>query len=184
MGPLPETGNGNKHVLVFVDKFTKYLEIFPVPDVQATTFCTCLAQYICRHSMPEKLLTDQGSAYESKVAEQLCELFDIEKLKTTPFHPQGNGQSENSNRTIVQLLRIFMDEGTEDNRWDELMPMFAFAHNISKHETTGEVSYETVYGRKPRIPLDLIVEVPETERTSGTFDPVNWTSTYRRSSAT
>ena len=170
LGDFPKTSRGNQNIIVFVDKFTKYVVAYATPDVTAETFAVTLMDFICRHSMPEQLLTDQGAAYESRVAEQLCELLDIQKLKTTPFHPQCNGQSENANRTIVQLFRTFIEDNRRSATWDYLVPLFSFAHNVSANATTGEMPFEAVHGREPRIPLDLFTEVPKAELIHHSFD--------------
>ena len=170
MGPFTKSIRGNMYVLVIIDKFTKYLEAYAVPDVTTESVVWGLREFICRHSIPEKILSDQGSAYESKVVEQLCELLDIEKIRTSPFHPQGNGQSENSNRTIVQLFRTYIDETKKTRKWDDYLALFAFAHNTSAHATTGEMPFEAVYGRAPRIPLDLFCESPKDELIHDSFE--------------
>ena len=170
LGDFPKTRRGNKYIIVFVEKFTKYVEAYATPDVTAESFAWALRDFICRHSMPEQLLTDQGSAYESRVAEQLCELLDIEKLRTTPFHHQCNGQSENANRTIIQLFRTYIESNKRSATWDDLVPLFTFAHNASANATTGEMPFEAVYGREPRIPLDLFTEVPKADLIHHSFD--------------
>jgi hypothetical protein len=170
MGPFTKSIRGNMYVLVIIDKFTKYLEAYAVPDVTTESFVFGLREFICRHSIPEKILSDQGSAYESKVVEQLSELLDIEKIRTSPFHPQGNGQSENSNRTIVKLLRTYIDDIKKTRKWDDYLPLFTFAYNTSTHATTGEMPFEAVYGRTPRIPLDLFVETPKSELIHDSFE--------------
>ena len=170
LGDFPKSRRGNQYIIVFVDKFTKYVEAYATPDVTAESFAWALRDFICRHSMPEQLLTDQGSAYESHIAEKLCELLDIEKLRTTPFHPQCNGQSENANKTIVQLFRTYIESNKRSASWDDLVPLFTFAHNVSTNATTGEMPFEAVYGREPRIPLDLFTEVPKEDLIHHTFD--------------
>ena len=94
-GPLPTSVAGNKHVLVVIDYFTKWAELFALPDATAETVAERLLEdVISRFGMPEYLHTDQGSQFESAVFQQLCTLLGIEKTRTTPYHPQSGGLAE------------------------------------------------------------------------------------------
>lgn len=148
MGPFTKSIRGNMFGLLIIAKFTKYLEAYAVPDVTTENFVWGHREFICRHSIPEKILSDQGSAYKSKVTEQLCELLDIEKIRTSPFHPQGNGQSENSNRTIVQLFRTYIDDVKKTRKWDDYHSLFTFALRQSMAGNRG--SHLTFLSKHPR----------------------------------
>ena len=54
--------------------------------------------------MAEKILTDQAQDFEGKVFKKLCDQALIKKLRTSPYHPQGNGQPERFNRTLLTML--------------------------------------------------------------------------------
>ncbi len=53
---------------------------------------------------PHKILTVQGASFESKVIAELCKLTGVQKLQTTLYHPQGNGQVEQANQTVLNML--------------------------------------------------------------------------------
>lgn len=53
---------------------------------------------------PEQILTDQGAAFESTLMQQLCTMYGCRKIRTTPYHPQGNGACKRFNRTLLALL--------------------------------------------------------------------------------
>ena len=78
--------------------FTKWIEAFPLKE---TTSLTLLVDsVICRYGVPEYLHSDQGANLNSAVIEKMCQLLGIEKTRTKPYHPQGNGQVERFNRTL------------------------------------------------------------------------------------
>ena len=110
LGPLPESEGGNLYVLGVADYFTKWVEVFPIPNQEARTVATKLVDEVfCRFSMPEQLHSDQGKQFESKVIEEICKLLHIRKSRTTPYHPQSDGLVERFNRTLLSMLACCVD---------------------------------------------------------------------------
>ena len=88
MGPLPETEQGNRYILVVGDYFTKWKEAFAIRDMEAVTVARCLVnEVICRFGVPDSLHTDQGKNFESALVREICEVLGIKKTRTTPYHP-------------------------------------------------------------------------------------------------
>ena len=97
MGPLPNTENGNKYVLVLADYYTKYVEAYAVPDERAETVARKLVdEFICRYGVPHEIHSDQGRNFESNVFQQMCRLLGIKKTRTTPYNPKSDGMKKGS----------------------------------------------------------------------------------------
>ena len=157
LGPLVETKHGNKHVLVVTDKLSKYAIALPLPDQTAETTANALFYKVfCIYSFPDFLHSDQGRNFESAIIKQLCELTGVEKTRTTPYHPEGNGQTERHNRTLLGMLSKCIDAETQ-NDWDEWLPIVQFSYNTSVHSSTGIQPFELQFGRSSRTLLDLFV---------------------------
>ena len=108
MGPLPETTQGNKHILVVVDHFTKWCEAFATPDQKASTVASLLISRIfSRFGPPAVLHSDQGHNFESVLMHEICDSMGITKTRTTAYHPQCDGQTERQNRTLQNMLSSF-----------------------------------------------------------------------------
>ena len=101
-------------------------------------------------------LSDQGSNFQSNLISELWELLDVHRLRTTPYHPECDGLSERFNRTLISMISAFVNEKSDN--WDQLLPMLTFAYNTAIHSTTNCSPFELIYGRKPKIPLDIICE--------------------------
>ena len=92
LGPLPETEHGNKYILVIGDYFTKWKEAYPMRNMEATTVANILVhEFISRFGAPKYLHTDQGRNFESGFIKESCSLLDIKKTRTSPYHPQSDG---------------------------------------------------------------------------------------------
>ena len=157
LGPLPQTPRGNKFVLVVTDYFTKWTESYPIPNQEAVTVAEKLVgEFVCRFGVPRELHSDQGTNFESKVMAEVCKLLDIEKTRTTPLHPQSDGQVERYNRTLVEMLRGKLKESQED--WDLQLQPCMMAYRSSVHESTGETPNMLMLGREIEVPLDVVTE--------------------------
>jgi len=75
-------------------------------------------------------------------------------LFSTKYHPQTDGQTEEVNRTISQLLRALIQKNLKS--WEECLPFVEFAYNRTVHSATSFSPFEIVYGFNPLTPMDLI----------------------------
>ena len=81
------------------------MEAYAVPDQEATTIAQKLVdEFFCRFSVPSRLHSDQGKQFESKVISAICQLLQIDKSRTTPYHPQSDGIVERFNRMLTDIL--------------------------------------------------------------------------------
>ncbi|MBJ5570503.1 transposase family protein [Salmonella enterica subsp. enterica serovar Typhimurium] len=111
MGPLPRTEKGNRYVLVIMDYFTKWPEVYPMENQEATTIADILVgSVVVRHGVPRELHSDQGRNFESRVFQGMCKLLGIKKTRTTALHPQSDGMVERFKRTIQQHLPLFVSK--------------------------------------------------------------------------
>lgn len=159
LGPLPTSSSGKRYLLVVVDCFTKWVEAFPLRNIRANTVAEVFVQeVISRHGVPEQVHTDQGRNFESKLFQEVMNLLGIRKTRSTPLHPQSDGQVERQHRTISDYLSKFISENQKN--WDRWIPMFLLAYRSSKHEATGVTPAELYLGRDLRLPMDLLRESP------------------------
>ncbi|GFS52302.1 hypothetical protein TNCV_4850271 [Trichonephila clavipes] len=161
LGPLPRTVSGNKYLLVAMDYFTKWPEVYPIPDQEAPTVAEAVVQHwISRYGVPLQLHSDQIRNFVSAVLKGVCELLGIDKIKTTPLHPQSDGMVERFNRTILNNLSLMVSKNQQD--WDQKVPPFLLAYRCTVHEITG-TGYspsQMLFGRDLRLPCDLLFGRP------------------------
>ena len=90
-----------------------------IPDQEAKTIAQKLEKLISCHVASQILLTDQGKNFESKLIAELCDLLQIDKWRTTAYHPQCDGQVERFNRTLI-ILSMHVEKYQKD--WDRWLP--------------------------------------------------------------
>lgn len=143
-----------RNVLVITDHFTRYAQAFPTRDQKAVTVAKVLwEQYFIHYGLPGRLHSDQGRDFESRVIKELCTLLGIKKTRTTPYHPQGNGQVERFNRTLLDLLGTLEDR--KKTEWRLHVSPLVHAYNCTRNDTTGYSPYFLMFGRNPRLPIDV-----------------------------
>ena len=136
LGPLPESSLGNKYILVVNDYFTKWVEAYPMPNQETVIIANVLVnEFISRFWVPLLLHSDQGSQFESSLFQELCSLLDIDKTRTTAYHPQSDGLVERFNLTLESILSKYM---ASERDWDSHLPMLMLVYRFSIHESTGQ----------------------------------------------
>ena len=160
---LPLTERGNKHILVCCDHFTRWVEVFPLPDMSAVTVARTLAdQVFSRFGCPERLHSDCAANFKSQVISELCRIMGVEKTNTTAFHPQGNSRCERVNRTILDMLSKYLSDSHSE--WDRHLPLLMLGYRAQVHRSVGYSPFYLMFGREPRLPVDTELDVPHVVR--------------------
>ena len=155
LGPFPTTQRGNRFILVVTDSFTKWTEIFAIKNETAETCAeVILNEVICRFGCPLSLHTDQGRNYESKIFKELCDLLNIRKTRTSPKNPKGNGQTERFNRTLLPMIRAYIND--EQGNWDLNLGCLAGAYRATPHDSTTLTPNLMMLGREVRLPHEVV----------------------------
>lgn len=155
-GPFPESHRGNRYILVVQDYFSKWVEIFPIPDKNGKTIAAILNDEIfCRYASCCEILSDKGLEFENQHVKQVLDAWGVKKSRTSGYAPWSNGMLERSNRVLKNLLR--QNVHATYNRWDERLPQMRFVMNTIVHSTTGETPYKVWFSRceEANLPLDL-----------------------------
>lgn len=157
---LPLTKNGNIYLLTLPDNLTKYSDAIPLASIEATTVAVALAeQFISRFGCPRVIHTDQGRNFVGQVMKRFCQIFRIQRITSTAFHPQSLGSFERAHRVFVDYLRHYCAKSD----WDEWIRFVMFSYNTSVHEATGFTPHELVFGVRAVIPSEFAKErVPRT----------------------
>lgn len=142
-------------VLVLTDHFTKLAHAFPCINQTAKQVARKLWDHVfCVYGFPERIHTDQGTNFESELIAELLALSGVSKSRTTAYHPMGNGITERFNRTLGTMIRSLPLRSKD--KWPQQIQTLTFAYNSTVHETTGYAPFQLMFGRIPRLPVDVM----------------------------
>eukprot|EP00253_Pinus_taeda_P034401 PITA_34401 len=137
------------------------IEIFPETKaiLSATENSVVIFLYediFTRFGVPREIVTDQGSRFTSNMVEKLMEEYKIKHRKSTPYHPQANGQVEYTNKVIESIITKIVHLHRRD--WAERLPEALWAYKTTWRNTTGHSPYELVYGKEVLFPIEFQVK--------------------------
>src|SRR5215218_9042149 len=158
---LPKTKAGFDAIVVFVDTFSKMTQFAPTkttasaPDT-ARLFFDHIFQL---HGLPKSIVSDRDAKFTSKFWKSLFQTLGTKLAMSTAFHPQTDGQTEQTNRTLEDMLQAFTNY-RQDN-WDSQLAAAEFACNNAPNQSTGLSPFRLTQGRDPWNPYSSLTTVPD-----------------------
>ena len=155
--------NKSVNILIVTDHFTKYAQTYVTSKQTAAVVSQTLWEnFLIHYGWPEKILTDQGKSFENNLIRELCELAQVKKLCTGPYHPETNGQCEHRNATLINMLGTLPTHAKKNLQ--EWVTTLIHAYNCTVSSVTGFSPYFLMIGQTPKIPLDIEMGVTLTEQ--------------------
>lgn len=146
---LPMTQNGHDAIATFVDRFTKRAHFAPCKTTDtAEDFAHLFLREIYRqHGLPSNIVSDRDPKFTSRFWAAVSSMLGTERHMSSASHPQSDGQTERTNRTIEELLRCYV--AYDANDWDLWIPVLEHTYNDSLHTSIGMTPFECDLGRSP-----------------------------------
>ena len=144
-----------KNVRGIVDHFTWYVQVFVTRNQMARTTARVLYnKYFSVFGFPQRLMSDQGTGFTGKLIKAMCSLLGIEKIRTTPYHPQSNGSAKRVHQTLQQMIGKLDPECRR--KWLVHLGCVLIAYNGTRSLVTGFSPYYLMFGQRPQLPIDLL----------------------------
>jgi len=151
-GPYPRSRGGPQWILTCIDPFSKWAEALRLPNKEAATVARVLVEHvICRFGAPVAGISNRGKEVDGNLMAEVCRLLDIDKMRTTAYHPSCNGVVERFQATLNSIMGRLLDENQAD--WDAQLPYLMAAYRAPQHEATKftpELSHFRARGARTR----------------------------------
>jgi hypothetical protein len=145
----PGTGQKCDAILVIGCRLTKYFHFVPTTEkITAEELAyVVIRTVIANHGTPKEWISDRDKLFTSAFWTTTLAMLGADKRLSTAYHPQTDGQTERTNQSLEQYLRIYINEQQTD--WVRWLPMAQYAHNSARNETTGMSPFYANYGYEP-----------------------------------
>ena len=161
VGPISPPSKQKKYILVCTNYVTKWVEAKALPFATENVAVSFIFQDICTHfGVPREIVIDQGTQFTSKLVKKLVDQYKIKHWKSTPDHPQANGQVESKNKVIETILTNIVHLHKNDQA--EKLPEALWAYRTTWRNTAGHNPYELVYGKKVLLPIEFHIQTYKT----------------------
>ncbi|KAL2251632.1 UNVERIFIED_CONTAM: Retrovirus-related Pol polyprotein from transposon [Sesamum indicum] len=175
VGPFPPAQAQKKFIIVAVEYFTKWVEAEAVARISEREVINFIwKSIICRFDLPRVLISDNGTQFQGRKIMEWCKELKIAQHFTAVANPQANGQTEVTNRTILQHLKMRLEN---KGSWVDELPGVLWAYRTTPRTATGETPFCLVYGTEAIIPAEIGEESqrvamydPETNQQERSFD--------------
>jgi ribonuclease HI/transposase InsO family protein len=165
VGPLQKAPGGFTHLLVAIDKFSKWIEVRPLTSIGSEQAVAFFTNIIYHFGIPNSIITDNGTQFTGKKFLDFCEGHHIRVDWATVAHPMTNRQVERTNGMILQGLkpRIYNDINKFGKRWIKELPSVVWSLRTTPSRATGFSPFFLVYGAEAILPTDLEYSSPRTK---------------------
>ena len=155
VGPLPSDCR-HEFLIVFVDCYSRYTILVPASNHTANTVSDALLRHVVPYfGTPRRLLSDRVREFVGEIWGKLMRCLGVQRLLTSPYHPEGNSINERSHWTINSMLRARLLDGASSRAWVEKIPGIMLALNAMVHEPHGFFASMIATGQEPTLPPDL-----------------------------
>nr|CAB3498769.1 unnamed protein product [Digitaria exilis] len=165
IGKLPRAPGGFEYCFVAIDKFSKWIEVFPVVKPTSEKAVQFLQELILRFEIPHQIITDLGTTFTGNKFWDYCEDRNIEVSYASVAHPRANGQVERANGMLLDGLKARMERTLKkaEGRWmKELFPV-VWGLRSQPSKATGQSPFFLVYGSEAVLPVDVMHGAPRIE---------------------
>jgi transposase InsO family protein len=165
VGPLQKAPGGFSHLLVTIDKFSKWIKVRPLTSIRSEQAVAFFTNIIHRFGVSNSIITDNGTQFTGKKFLDFCEDHHIRVDWAAVAHPMTNGQVERANGMILQGLkpRIYNDLNKFGKRWMKELPSMVWSLRTTPSRTTGFSPFFLVHGAEAVLPTNLEYDSPKTK---------------------
>ena len=170
IGPLPTDIYGYEYIIVVIDCFSRWVELYPSVDTSAHSAAKALLQFTGRFGIPSQIISDNGPQYHNELIQQFCTLTGSQQLLTVPYSKEENSIVERANKEVLRYIRDLCYKYKSKSSWSEHLPIAQRIINAMKKDITGYAPSELLYSGALHLNKHLLLQEKETK---AQLDPIN-----------
>jgi hypothetical protein len=166
IGPLKEDEFGNKFILVVIDCFTRWVELYAIPDTSARNCARALLSHVGRYGVPSDLRSDRGSQFVNDILAEFVILLNTDQELSTAYSKEENAIVERMNKEVMRHLRAMLFDEKVLSRWSmDQLPLVMRILNSEEKQTTGVSPCELLFGNAVNLNRRLLDTPVDPKRT-------------------
>ena len=174
IGPLPPDENGNQHLLVFIDCFSRYVCLYPVKDVTAKSAAKTLLKFVGHFGVPPQFITDNAPTFVNEMIKEFMDSIGTDHVLTMAYSKEENALVERVNKEVMRHMRNIIFDQRVKNYWGDYYPLVERIINSQVHSTTKVSPAQIIYGNA--IDLDRGIFLPNALSRHKQMQLSEWTS--------
>jgi len=159
IGPLPEDEKKNVYILVIIDCFSRFVELYAIESKEATPIAYKLLEWVGRYGFPRTIISDRGEEFKNHLFTSLATLVGAGIIETIAYSKEENALVERTNKEVMRHLRGYVYDQRLREKWSIILPLVQRIMNSMVHSTTGVSPAQVLFGNA--VDLDKVVLVPE-----------------------
>jgi hypothetical protein len=171
IGPLPKSTDGHEYILVIIDCFTKFSELYALKTVTADEAAVCLLDYCGRYGPPSQIISDNGTQFVNEVIKTMMKGMDVPFYNILAGSKEENGIVERANGEVLKHLKAFVLHYKLATIWKKCLPLVQRIMNFIPHTSTGVAPAQLLFGVNHRMERGLF--------SKGEFNPRDSSSPKR-----
>ncbi len=161
IGPMSEDSSENYYILVVIDCFTRFVELYPIRDTSAAPCARALLSLVCRYGTPMTIRSDRGTQFVNAIISQLLSLLQIEHELSLAYSKEHNAIVERANKEVMRHLTAIIFDKRVNAAWSsDYLPLVQRIMNAKVHDTIGVSPAELLFGKVINLYTGLLSSLP------------------------
>ena len=155
VGPVNPPSRGYIWILVTTKYFTKWAEAVPLRKATGGAVANFIKEnIIVRFGVPHRIISDNGTPFVNSDVRRMLEFYQVKHHRLSSYYPQGNGQAEVTNKTLIKIISKMSQEYT--GGWAMHLPDALWAYKKSPKLAIGFSPFSLVYGTEVVSPAEIM----------------------------
>lgn len=160
IGPLPEDEFGNSFILVIIDEFSRYTQLFSCPSTEAVSYAQALLKHVGWFGVPSQVRTDGGTQFTAHVCTALMQFLGTQHIQILAYHPQANGIVERRNAEVMKHLRAIVLTRRVKQEWSLYLPLVQNILNSAFCSSIQARPNDLIFGTNYAIDFGMLIRQP------------------------